>query len=74
MEIFIDSVKISEVEKWLGMGVIDGVTTIPSIIFNDGVYDIEVGVKEMVALINPKPVSVEVTTNDLAEMIEKVKR
>ena len=39
MEIFIDSANTSEIEKWLAMGVIDGVTTNPSIMFNDGVYD-----------------------------------
>jgi transaldolase len=69
MEIFIDSAKLTEIEKWLRMGVIDGVTTNPSIMFNDGVYDAEVGAKEIAALVNPRPVSVEVTTNDLDEMI-----
>lgn len=74
MEIFIDSAKISEVEKWLKMGVIDGVTTNPSIMFKDGVYDAEVGAKEIAALVNPRPVSVEVTTNDLDEMLTQARR
>jgi len=69
VEIFIDSAKISEIEKWLEMGVIDGVTTNPSIMFNDGVYDAEAGAKEIAALVNPKPTCVEVTTNDLDEML-----
>ena len=69
MEIFIDSANIAEIEKWLKMGVIDGVTTNPSIMFKDGVYDAEAGAKEIAALVNPKPVSVEVTTNDLDEML-----
>lgn len=50
-------------------GVIDGVTTNPSILFRDGVYDMEAGVKEIAALLDPRPVSVEVTTNDLDEMV-----
>ncbi|MBA7660640.1 transaldolase [subsurface metagenome] len=35
----------------------------------DGVYDAEAGAKEIAALVNPRPVSVEVTTNDLDEML-----
>ncbi|MBT9147741.1 MAG: Transaldolase [Syntrophomonadaceae bacterium] len=69
MEIFIDSANITEIEKWLKMGVIDGVTTNPSIMLKDGVYDAEAGAREIAALVNPRPVSVEVTTNDLGEML-----
>jgi len=69
MEIFIDSASISEIEKWLEMGVIDGVTTNPSIMLKDDVYDSEAGAKEIAALVHPRPVSVEVTTNDLDEML-----
>ena len=74
MEIFIDSASITEIEKWLNMGVIDGVTTNPSIMLKDSVYDAEAGAKEIAALVNPKPVSVEVTTNDLDEMIIQAQR
>lgn len=69
MDIFIDSANIVEVEKWLEMGVIDGVTTNPTIMFNDGVYDAETGAKKIAALVDPKPVCVEVTTNDLDQML-----
>ena len=74
MEIFIDSASITEIKKWLEMGVIDGVTTNPSIMFKDGVYDAEAGAKEIAALMHPRPVSVEVTTNDLSEMIIQAQR
>jgi transaldolase len=69
MEIFIDSANIKEIKKWLGYGIADGVTTNPSIMFNDGVYDCKAGAKEIAALIDPRPLSVEVTTNDLDEMV-----
>lgn len=69
MQIFIDSANIGEIEKWLAMGVIDGVTTNPSIMFKDGVYDAEAGARKIAALVDPRPVSVEVTTNDLDEML-----
>ena len=74
MEIFIDSASITNIRKWLEMGVIDGVTTNPSIMFKDGVYDAEAGAKEIAALVHPRPVSVEVTTNDLDEMLTQAQR
>lgn len=74
MEIFIDSASIVEIEKWLKMGVLDGVTTNPSIMFKDGVYDMEAGAKDIATLIDPRPLSVEVTTNDLDEMITQARQ
>jgi len=73
MEIFIDSASIPEIERWLKMGVADGVTTNPSIMLKDGVYDAERGAKEIAALIDPRPLSVEVTTNDLDEMLAQAR-
>jgi len=73
MEIFIDSADMAEIEKWVGMGIADGVTTNPSIMLKDGVHDMEKGAKEIAALIDPRPLSVEVTTNDLKEMITQAK-
>src|SRR5689334_24192550 len=52
-------------------GIVDGVTTNPSIMFKDGVYDIEGGAREICALLADKPLSVEVTTNDQAEMLRQ---
>ena len=69
MEIFIDSASILDIEKWIKMGIVDGVTTNPSVMLNDRVYEIEKGAKEIAALIDPRPLSVEVTTNDLEEML-----
>jgi transaldolase len=69
MDLFIDSARLTEIEKWLDMGVIDGVTTNPSIMLKDSVYDAEAGAKNIAGLIYPRPLSIEVTTNDLDEMI-----
>lgn len=74
MKIFIDSANVKEIDKWLSMGVVDGVTTNPSIMFKDGFYDLEQGAKKIAALINPLPLSVEVTTNDVGEMLEQGKK
>lgn len=69
MQIFIDSANMSEIKKWVDYGIADGVTTNPSIMFSDGISDMEVGAKEIAALVYPRPVSVEVTTNNLDEMV-----
>lgn len=74
MEIFIDSASIDNIEKWLDMGVVDGVTTNPSIMFNDGVYDAEAGARAIATLIHPRPLSVEVTTNDLNGMVTEAEK
>jgi len=74
MEVFIDSASLVEIEKWLKMGIVDGVTTNPSIMLKDQVYDMDKGVKEIAALINSRPVNVEVTTNDLEEMIAQAQK
>jgi transaldolase len=73
VEIFIDSANVSEIQKWVDMGVADGVTTNPSIMLKDGVYDIERGSREIAVLIGSRPLSVEVTTNDLDEMLRQAR-
>ena len=73
MQIFLDSASYAEIEKWLREGVVDGVTTNPSIMFKDGVYDIEEGARRLCALLGERPVSVEVTTNDHQEMVEQAR-
>lgn len=73
MKIFMDSADLREIEKWLRQGIVDGVTTNPSIMFKDGVYDIEEGARRLCALLVDKPLSVEVTTNDPEEMLRQAR-
>ena len=73
MKIFIDSANQKDIEKWLYYGILDGITTNPSILLKDGLYDIEDGVKQLAKIIDPLPISVEVTTNDETEMMEQAK-
>ena len=73
MEIFVDSANFKEIETWFGQGVVDGVTTNPSIMLKDGIFDIEAQVKRICALVVDKPVSVEVTTNDRERMLEQAR-
>jgi len=73
MQIFIDSANIGEIAKWSKMGVIDGVTTNPTIMLKDGVYEVETGAREIAALIDPLPVSIEVTTDDPDDMVAQAR-
>jgi transaldolase len=73
MQIFIDSANVGEIANWFKMGVIDGVTTNPSIMLKDGVYEIETGAKEIAALVDPLPLFVEVTTDEPDDMIAQAR-
>lgn len=73
MKIFIDSANVKEIDKWVKYGIADGVTTNPTIMLKDGLYDIEKGVKKIAKMIDPLPLCAEVTTNDTKEMLEQAK-
>ncbi len=69
MEIFADTSDITEITKWLRRGILDGVTTNPSIMLKDGVRDMEKAAREIAEVLDGRPVSVEVTSNDPDEML-----
>ena len=71
MKFFVDSGNCQEIDKWLRQGVVDGATTNPSIMFKDGVYDVEEGARRICKLLGDRPLSVEVTTNDPEEMVRQ---
>src|ERR1700683_2629985 len=71
MEIYVDSADHREIEKWLCEGIVDGVTTNPSVLFKDGVFDFEEGARRLAQLLGERPLSVEVTTDDPAEMLSQ---
>ena len=73
MDIYLDTANVGDIRKWLQMGLVDGITTNPSIMLRDGFCDLARGAREIAALIAPRPVSVEVTTDDLAGMVVQAK-
>lgn len=73
MQIFIDSADVKQVETWLAQGVVDGVTTNPSIMFKDGVADLEAGARRLATLLGDRALSVEVTTNDRETMLKQAR-
>jgi transaldolase len=68
MEIFADTADLKEIRSWLDFGVIDGVTTNPSIMLASGVYDLRHGAQEIAKVLGDKPLSVEVVSDDTEEM------
>ncbi len=78
MKIFIDSAEVGEVEKYISWGLCDGVTTNPSICLKSGVKGGEEGIKkralEIAALIAPRPLSVEVTTDKIDEILVEARK
>lgn len=67
MKIFLDTASVAEIKKALAYGVIDGVTTNPSLIAKEGREFIPL-IREITSLV-PGPVSVEVTASSPEEMI-----
>ncbi|MBN2570185.1 MAG: transaldolase [Deltaproteobacteria bacterium] len=77
MSIFLDTGKSSEVERFMKMGIIRGVTTNPTILFKDGVTEGMAGVRQrsiqIAKMIAPYPLSVEVTKNDPKGMLDQAR-
>jgi transaldolase len=67
MKIFLDTANVVEIKKGMEYGVIDGVTTNPSLIAREKREFIPL-IREITAVI-PGPVSVEVTASTVAAMI-----
>ncbi len=69
MEFFLDTGIISEIKEAVQLGIIDGVTTNPSLIAKTGRNQIDV-IKEIAEIIDG-PISAEVIATDLAGMIKE---
>ncbi len=73
MKFFVDTAEIKEIEELAAMGMVDGVTTNPSLIMKSGRDFIEV-VKEICSLVPGKPVSAEVTALDAKNMLTQANK
>lgn len=77
MAIFLDTGSIDEIKKFHKMGIMQGVTTNPTILHKTGLKGGIEAVKkcsiEIARLIYPFPLSVEVTTNEPMKMLEQAK-
>ena len=72
MKIFLDSADLNEIEKYASTGLIDGVTTNPSLIAKNGA-NIFNTIKEICSIVYG-PVSAEVTATDCDSMIREAEK
>ena len=75
MSIFLDTGKFDEIKKFLSYGIIDGVTTNPSILVSEGlkpgIKNLEKQSKKVAKLLKKLPLSIEVTSNNYREMLDQ---
>ena len=69
MKFFVDSADIKQIEDLMPTGLVDGVTTNPSLIAKNG-DDMSKTIKDICALV-PGPVSAEVTATESDKMLEE---
>lgn len=69
MQLFLDTANLEEIKKYADWGVVDGVTTNPTLIAKEGV-PLEKRIKEILRIVNG-PISSEVFTEDAAEMVKQ---
>ncbi|NIM15144.1 MAG: fructose-6-phosphate aldolase [Candidatus Aminicenantes bacterium] len=72
MKIFLDTANLDQIKQAVDYGILDGVTTNPSLISKENQEFMPL-IKEILAIV-PGPVSVEVTATDAEEMIEQAKK
>jgi transaldolase len=72
MKLFIDTAAIEEIREANAMGLLDGVTTNPSLVAKTG-RDFKTVVKEILKEIHDRPVNLETTALDAKGMIEESK-
>lgn len=72
MQFFLDTADLDDIKKYAAWGIVDGVTTNPSIIAKEGV-DLETRIKEIAEVVDG-PISAEVVSEDAAGMIEEGER
>ena len=73
MRIFLDTANIEQIRQGAKLGVISGVTTNPSLMMKEGLADYEAAVKEICSIISG-PVSVEVVSEEPAEMLKQARK
>ena len=72
MKFFIDTANINEIKEANDMGMVDGVTTNPSLIAKEG-RDFEEIIKEICEIVDG-PISAEVVSTDTAGMVEEARK
>ncbi len=73
MKFYLDTANLNAIKKYNAMGLVDGVTTNPSLIVKEGA-DFEETIKAICKEVYPNPVSAEVVATDFEGMVAEGKR
>lgn len=73
MQIYLDTANLDQIKHYAQWGIVDGVTTNPSLVAKEQGVDFETRVKEICSIISG-PVSAEVIATDAEAMIEEGRR
>ena len=73
MRIFLDTANINQIRQAAKLGVINGVTTNPSLVSKERTTDYEATIKEMYSII-PGPISTEVLVEGVEPMIGQARQ
>ena len=71
MKFFIDTANLDEIREAMDLGLIDGVTTNPSLIAKEGDVDFKHHIATICEMVKGAPVSAEVTALDTDEMLRE---
>lgn len=72
MQFFLDTANIEDIKKYAAWGIVDGITTNPSLIAKEGA-SLEKRIKEIVKVVDG-PISAEVISTDLKGMLSEGRR
>ena len=72
MQIFLDTANIDQIKQAAGLGIVNGVTTNPSLLSRESTSDYETVTRTICSIISG-PVSVEVLAEDAESMIEEAR-
>lgn len=72
MKIFLDTASIEEIKRGVELGIVDGVTTNPTLISKEGYKEYRKAIKEICKIIKG-PISAEVISVDYESMIKEAK-
>ena len=70
MKIFIDTANLDQIKEINSWGIVDGVTTNPSLMAKEGITDIPSRIKEIAAIVDG-PISAEVMSLDAEGMVKE---
>ena len=73
MQIFLDTANIDEIKKGAAMGVLDGVTTNPTLVAREQGKPFEVILKQILKIVDG-PISAEVISTDAAGMVKEAEK